>query len=225
MSQGCASAPGSIGNVGPGLDALGLAVEGPRDRVWATLQDDPAIVALGGGGFVIAWRAQTSGTSGDGSSTGITAQRFDASGVAQGGEFDVNTAFLSSQFEPKLAAVNAGPNSGGFVAVWTSDAAAPSGDGSGQGIYAQRFSSTGALVGTEFRVNTTVAGNQNSPVVAVLTDGSFLMLPDGREAKAFHIRDGLGFVLAHRAGLRTGLVSGRSSPSVSRRAMTGKPSR
>ena len=57
-----------------------------------------------------------------------------------------------------------------------------------------------------------------SDVDGVMTDGSVLLLPDGREAKSFHIRDGLGIVLAHRAGLRTGLVSGRSSEVVERRA-------
>jgi len=55
-------------------------------------------------------------------------------------------------------------------------------------------------------------------VDGVLTDGTVLLLPDGSEAKSFHIRDGLGIVLAHRAGLRTGLVSGRASESVARRA-------
>lgn len=55
-------------------------------------------------------------------------------------------------------------------------------------------------------------------VDGVMTDGTVLMLPDGTEAKAFHIRDGLGLVLAHRAGLRTGILSGRSSPVVARRA-------
>ena len=57
-----------------------------------------------------------------------------------------------------------------------------------------------------------------SDVDGVLTDGTVLLLPGGGEAKAFHIRDGLGFVLAHRAGLRTGVVSGRVSESVERRA-------
>jgi 3-deoxy-D-manno-octulosonate 8-phosphate phosphatase (KDO 8-P phosphatase) len=51
-----------------------------------------------------------------------------------------------------------------------------------------------------------------------MTDGTFLLLPDGSEAKSFHIRDGLGIVLAHRAGLRTGVISGRSSESVAQRA-------
>lgn len=57
-----------------------------------------------------------------------------------------------------------------------------------------------------------------SDVDGVMTDGTVLLLPDGQEAKSFHIRDGLAIVLAHRAGLRTGLVSGRSSAAVERRA-------
>ncbi len=55
-------------------------------------------------------------------------------------------------------------------------------------------------------------------VDGVMTDGTLLLLPDGSEAKGFHVRDGLATVLAHRAGLRTGILSGRSSPVVARRA-------
>jgi 3-deoxy-D-manno-octulosonate 8-phosphate phosphatase (KDO 8-P phosphatase) len=55
-------------------------------------------------------------------------------------------------------------------------------------------------------------------VDGTMTDGTVLLLPDGREAKSFHIRDGLGIVLAHAAGLKTGLVSGRASESVTERA-------
>jgi 3-deoxy-D-manno-octulosonate 8-phosphate phosphatase (KDO 8-P phosphatase) len=50
-----------------------------------------------------------------------------------------------------------------------------------------------------------------------MTDGTVLMLPSGGEAKKFHVRDGLGVVLAHRAGLRTGVLSGRSAETVTRR--------
>jgi 3-deoxy-D-manno-octulosonate 8-phosphate phosphatase (KDO 8-P phosphatase) len=57
-----------------------------------------------------------------------------------------------------------------------------------------------------------------SDVDGVMTDGTVLLLPDGAEAKAFHIRDGLGVVLAHRAGLRTGVLSGRHSEATARRA-------
>ena len=55
-------------------------------------------------------------------------------------------------------------------------------------------------------------------VDGVMTDGTVLLFPDGREAKSFHMRDGLGIVLAHAAGLKTGLVSGRASDSVTARA-------
>ncbi len=57
-----------------------------------------------------------------------------------------------------------------------------------------------------------------SDVDGVMTDGTVLLLPDGLEAKAFNIRDGLGIVLAQRAGLKLGLISGRSAESVARRA-------
>jgi 3-deoxy-D-manno-octulosonate 8-phosphate phosphatase (KDO 8-P phosphatase) len=55
-------------------------------------------------------------------------------------------------------------------------------------------------------------------VDGVMTDGRVLLLPDGKEAKAFHVRDGLAIVLAHAAGLATGLLSGRASETVARRA-------
>lgn len=41
-----AFAPASVGNVGPGLDILGLAVEGPGDRVTAEWSDAPGITLL-----------------------------------------------------------------------------------------------------------------------------------------------------------------------------------
>jgi 3-deoxy-D-manno-octulosonate 8-phosphate phosphatase (KDO 8-P phosphatase) len=54
-------------------------------------------------------------------------------------------------------------------------------------------------------------------VDGVMTDGTVLFLPGG-EARAFHVRDGLGVVLTHLAGLRTGILSGRASADVERRA-------
>ena len=55
-----------------------------------------------------------------------------------------------------------------------------------------------------------------------LTDGLIYYLPSGGaggkprfiETKGFHSRDGLGLRLAHEAGLRTGVISGRTSPIV-----------
>ena len=51
----------------------------------------------------------------------------------------------------------------------------------------------------------------------VLTDGRITLLENGDEQKSFHTRDGHGLVLLHRAGLRSGIISGRTSSSVERR--------
>ena len=52
----------------------------------------------------------------------------------------------------------------------------------------------------------------------VLTDGRITLLSDGDEEKSFHTRDGHGIVLLHRAGLQSGIISGRKSSLVERRA-------
>ena len=54
----------------------------------------------------------------------------------------------------------------------------------------------------------------------VLTDGRIWLFEDGEEQKGFHTRDGLGIDLLHRAGLRSGIISGRTSSAVETRART-----
>lgn len=54
-------------------------------------------------------------------------------------------------------------------------------------------------------------------VDGVLTDGTFEPR-GGEEVKRFHSRDGIGLVLAMRAGLKIGLISGRDSSVVAERA-------
>jgi 3-deoxy-D-manno-octulosonate 8-phosphate phosphatase (KDO 8-P phosphatase) len=52
----------------------------------------------------------------------------------------------------------------------------------------------------------------------VLTDGRIILLGADDEQKSFHTRDGHGLVLLHRAGLRSGIISGNKSSAVERRA-------
>jgi 3-deoxy-D-manno-octulosonate 8-phosphate phosphatase (KDO 8-P phosphatase) len=52
----------------------------------------------------------------------------------------------------------------------------------------------------------------------VLTDGRITLVEGGEEQKSFHTRDGHGLVLLHSAGLRSGIISGRTSRLVSLRA-------
>jgi 3-deoxy-D-manno-octulosonate 8-phosphate phosphatase (KDO 8-P phosphatase) len=55
-------------------------------------------------------------------------------------------------------------------------------------------------------------------VDGVMTDGRIIFSSDGTETKFFDVRDGFGIRLAHRAGLKTALISGRSCPATIRRA-------
>jgi len=53
-------------------------------------------------------------------------------------------------------------------------------------------------------------------VDGVLTDGTFLWSVSGEESKRFSFEDVMGLSLAHRAGLKLGLISGEDSPLVDR---------
>ncbi len=55
-------------------------------------------------------------------------------------------------------------------------------------------------------------------VDGVLTDGYLHYTRWGEQIKRFHVQDGLGFRLAQRAGLKLGLLSGRRSRPLERRA-------
>lgn len=55
-------------------------------------------------------------------------------------------------------------------------------------------------------------------VDGTLTDGSIYLGADGEALKRFCARDGMGMVLARRAGLVVGLISGRASAITRRRA-------
>lgn len=55
-------------------------------------------------------------------------------------------------------------------------------------------------------------------VDGTLTDGTLMVLPDGEEVKTYNVRDGLGILLAHLAGLRLGIITGKTSRSLLKRA-------
>lgn len=54
-------------------------------------------------------------------------------------------------------------------------------------------------------------------VDGVLTDGRLCFGPTGEALKTFFVRDGHGIKLWHRAGFRSGIISGRSSDIVNLR--------
>ncbi len=127
-------------------------------------QGSPGIAMSSSGEFVIIW---TSNGQEPDSSLGIYAQRFDASGVAQGGEIHVNTYTTGHQ---QVSSVSMDAE-GNFVVTWASNGQ----DGSNYGVFAQRFDSNGNTVGAEFQVNTTTANSQLYNDVVMLDDGRFVV--------------------------------------------------
>ncbi len=119
-------------------------------------QGNPDVIALAGGGFVVAWASWSSGAT----TNGATFQQFDAAGVAIGGE-----TLIAGEGTPAITALD----TGGFVATWASY------DGNGLGISAQIYDANGAKVGTEFAVNSTTAYDQKEPDITTLADGSFII--------------------------------------------------
>ena len=85
-----------------------------------------------GGNFVITW---TSGGPQDGSGWGVFAQRYDSSGTAVGGEFQVNTYTTANQHHPTVAM----DVDGDFVITWTSDGQDVPSHCCDRGVFAQRF--------------------------------------------------------------------------------------
>jgi hypothetical protein len=146
-------------------NALGLA-QGGETRVnsYTANNCEGARVAMDSSGdYVVTW----SSLGEDGSGWGVYAQRFNACGVAQGGEFRVNTTTAGDQ---SCAAV-AMNGAGSVVITWASNGQ----DGSGWGVYAQRYGACGRPQGGEFQVNTCTQGDQTFPAVAMDTAGDFVI--------------------------------------------------
>ncbi len=76
--------------------------------------------------------------------------------VRAGSEFQVNTYIFSFQRYPGVAV----DNEGDFVVAWTSYGQ----DGHARGVFARRFSSSGAALATEFQVNSYTSSSQGYPV-------------------------------------------------------------
>jgi hypothetical protein len=123
----------------------------------------PALAVGSRGNFVVAWSELPEP---GGAGEGIRAAVFDAAGNRLGPEFAVNTYTTGRQSQPDLAM----DETGSFVVTWTSYH-----DGSGAGVFAQRFAADGSPRGGEFRVNTNTAGTQFIGTVAARRDGHFIV--------------------------------------------------
>ena len=163
--------PGEDGDLdgifGQRYDALGAraGLEFAVNTYTTNVQFQQRVAMNGSGNFVVVW---SSAGGQDGSQTGIFGQRFDAAGGKVGSEFSINTYTTGPQGEPVVAMDDAGE----FVVAWSSG----NQDGSGYGVFAQRFASNGAKSGSEFSVNTYTNGDQLTPAVAMDQAGNFVVV-------------------------------------------------
>ena len=127
-------------------------------------QGNPGVAVDSAGNFVVVW----SSAGQDGSVTGIFGQRYASSGVPVGPEFRVNAYTTGPQDLPAVASAP----SGDFVVVWRS----MNQDGSGYGIFGQRYAAAGAPLGPEFQVNTFTGNQQLYSQVAVDSTGAFVVV-------------------------------------------------
>jgi hypothetical protein len=127
------------------------------------LQADASVAGRPDGGFVATWVSANQ----DGSSDGVFARRFGADGAPlDANDIQVNFEWLFGQFAPSVVTLD----DGSFVVAF---ATSEEPDGGGPGIRIRRFAASGVpLDPTDVPVNTTAAGFQGYPSIALLPDGS-----------------------------------------------------
>lgn len=80
----------------------------------------------------------------------------------------MNTHTTSFQQYSAVAALS----DGGFVVTWHDDSGH---DGSGYGVFGQKYTSSGSASGSQFQINSTTASTQAYPSITSLTDGGFVV--------------------------------------------------
>jgi hypothetical protein len=123
------------------------------------------IAVASGGDFVVVW--QDDGQTAEGQ---IYLRTYGAGGGASSGAILVSQTTGNFRARP-VVAMDA---LGNIVVVWQCDEV-----GQGINVYARRFDADGDPLGGEFRVNTTVAGQQQLPDVAVRASGEFVVVWQG----------------------------------------------
>jgi hypothetical protein len=140
------------------------------EQAFAAVATDPV------GNFVVVWRSgpgDPDAIGQDGDKFGVFGRRFSSSAMPLDVEFQVNTYTTYYQGSFSMSPSVKREADGDFVVVWGSFGQ----DGSGGGVFGQRFSSAGANLGGEFQVNSYTAGNQTpwSGALGSDADGDFVV--------------------------------------------------
>lgn len=150
-----------------------------NDQIQMGPQTSAALAMTATGSTVVTWVGPDVPSHGEevveegdgGHKPAVHARLFNDAGVSPvGSEFVVN---LVSGLEERPSAT-ASDFDGNFVVVWESWE--DTGDGSSLGIYGRRFFANGTPNGDAFLINTTTAGNQGAPVIAMDRNGNFVVV-------------------------------------------------
>jgi hypothetical protein len=157
------------------------------------------------GDFVVVWSDYAQ----DGSKLNVFGQRYDDAGAPLGQRFRVNTYTTGDQLFPRAAM----DGNGNFVVAWLDSGE----DGSGSGVYAQRYASTGAPLGGEFRVNTYTTSDQDHARVASDSSGNFVVVWRSKN------QDGVFSVFGQRYASTGAPLGGEFRVSAHTDAYNGEP--
>jgi len=141
----------------------------------------PYVAMSNTGSFIITWWG-----TGYADFSGVYARRYDNVGNPLGSEFLVNTYTNDVQRAPAVDIAE----DGSFIITWISYGQ----DGSGSGIYAQRYDNIGNTLGSEFQVNTYSDNDQggpwgaNPPGVSMNNDGYIITWSsDGQDGSGWGV--------------------------------------
>ncbi len=139
------------------------------------IDDNPSVAMNGEGFFVVAWDSHSGGPLSpppDGDRLAILSRRFDPSGLPlDASDVVVNTHAEGNQYLPTVAMSPEGQ----FVITWNSGDNEATQDGELAGVFGQAYFFDGSQNGGEFLVNTTIAGDQLWPAVAMNGTGNFVI--------------------------------------------------
>lgn len=149
-------------------------------------QQNPKVRRLKNGGAVIVWQGGLLGTQ------DIFSRFVGADGTFITGDVRVNTYADNQQMNPAVAVLS----DGSVVVTWSSFGQ----DGSMQGIFGQRLSSSGVKMGGEFAVNQYTRYNQRTPSVVGLPNGRFAVVWISEQERFENSIDVYGRVMSAEVG-------------------------
>ncbi|WP_085723023.1 calcium-binding protein [Pseudomonas sp. R37(2017)] len=129
-------------------------------------QTEHMVAVQANGNYLVVWESYPETINGPGQ-IDVFAQLYNSAGTKVGVQTRVNTTIAGDQSEPHVSALF----DGGYLVTWVGN-----GPGDASGVFTQRLNASGAPVGAETRINTTVVGDQVITRVTTLADGGYVVV-------------------------------------------------